>query len=97
VVLVEGQAVPQLSVPEFRLLHALAQQAGHVLTFADAAAAAWPRRSGMLRPRPKRVHALASRVRTKLGRGGALLRVVRGVGYVLDLELVQRSRYGEHR
>lgn len=90
-VLVSGRALPPLPLGQFRLLTALARQAGRILSYADAAAAALPHQP--CRDPRRRTGALVSGLRRRLGGdAGALLRNVRGFGYVLDATPVAPSR-----
>jgi DNA-binding response OmpR family regulator len=88
-VLINHRRLPLLPLAQFRLLTTLAANAGRALSYAELAAAAWPDR---LHPQPKRrLEKLVAALREHLGSDVApLLRNIRGLGYVLDRELVAK-------
>lgn len=90
VVLLDGHPIPQLPLSQFRLLRVLAERKGRTLTFDEAAAAAGLAQAG--NDRPHSVNALIRALRAQLGDAGRLIRSVRGIGYILDQQPVQKAR-----
>ncbi len=74
---VDGDAV-SLTPLEFRLLHALLEQRGRVISPEELLELAW---SDPVGTNPERVKFAVLRLRRKLGRAGSSIRNVRGFGY----------------
>jgi two-component system, OmpR family, response regulator len=77
----QGRTAVELTNREFRILEYLLRNAGRVVTRTMLLEAVWNYRFD---PETNIVDQHVSRLRHKLGEGGAIIRTVRGVGYSID-------------